>query len=157
MVPQNKEAEAKEELKRRAKQLEHQRREQQRIQRAQPSYPSNSGGGYPSNTYGGMAGGYSAAPTIERDYTSSPRTASPAFSSAAPAKAPAFKGTGMKLGAKRGARGRDELIEAMGGEAEEPVYVQEREPEREAHEVVKADEHVLPEVEKERYASRRLV
>lgn len=151
---QNKEAEAKEELKRRAKQLEHQRREQQRIQRAQPSYPSGGGGGggsgYASNSYSSMAGGYTATPTIDRDY-STPRTASPAFS-AAPTKAPAFKGTGMKLGAKKGtARGRDELIEAMGGEADEPRYVEpEREPEVQA---VQADEHVLPQVEKERWVA----
>jgi hypothetical protein len=103
-----------------------------------------------------MAGGYTATPTIDRDY-STPRTASPAFS-AAPTKAPAFKGTGMKLGAKKGtARGRDELIEAMGGEADEPRYV-EPEPEvREEVKAVQADEHVLPEVEKERWVMWRRV
>lgn len=158
---QNKEAEAKEELKRRAKQLEHQRREQQRIQRAQgPSYPASHSGGFGSSagggsgySSGGMAGGYAPVSTsnITHDPYATPRTSSPAFSSGG-AKAPAFKGTGMKLGAKRGNKGRDELMEALGSEA----VVQESEPEavrEEVHQVgnaVQADEHVLPEVEKER-------
>ncbi|KAJ9113175.1 hypothetical protein QFC22_006014 [Naganishia vaughanmartiniae] len=158
IIARNKEAEAKEELKRRAKQLEHQRREQQRIQRAQgPSYPAShsggfgsSGGGYSSG--GGMAGGYAPVTTsnITHDPYATPRTSSPAFSSGG-AKAPAFKGTGMKLGAKRGNKGRDELMEALGSEA----VVQEPEPEavmEQVHQianVVQADEHVLPEVEKE--------
>ncbi|KAJ9104612.1 hypothetical protein QFC21_002110 [Naganishia friedmannii] len=175
IIARNKEAEAKEELKRRAKQLEHQRREQQRIQRAQgPSYPTAShsggfgssggggGGGYSSG--GGMAGGYapvSSTSNPTHDPYATPRTSSPAFSSGG-AKPPAFKGTGMKLGAKRGNKGRDELMEALGSEA----VVQEPEPETDREQVyqvgnavreqvyqvgnaVQADEHVLPEVEKE--------
>lgn len=153
--PQNKEAEAKEELKRRAKQLEHQRREQQRIQRAQgPAYPSG-GTSYSSGSGGGIPGGYApiSNPTLdrERDAYATPRTSSPAFSSKASA-APAFKGSGMKLGEKRGANAkRDEYLAAMGGLTAEPEVEQVHEvhePESAAR--VQADEHVLPEVEKQR-------
>ncbi len=100
---QNKEAEAKEELKRRAKQLEMQRREQQR--RAAAGGPS--GGSY----LGGGISGYSAVP--QREFNPAPiRTASPAPSSL---RAPAFKGSGMKLGAKK--TQQSALLDALGGEA----------------------------------------
>ena len=150
-------AEAKEELKRRAKQLEHQRREQQRLQRAQgPAYPSGGTSSYSSGGGGGgFPGGYApmSNPTLdrERDAYATPRTSSPAFSSKA-SSAPAFKGSGMKLGAKRGANARrDEYLAAMGGLPAEPEMEQApevHEPEPAAR--VQADEHVLPEVEKER-------
>ncbi|OBZ79691.1 Coatomer subunit delta [Grifola frondosa] len=83
IIARNKEAEAKEELKRRAKQLEMQRREQQR--RAAAGGPS--GGSY--------LGGASPAPSSLR--------------------APAFKGSGMKLGSKK--TKQSELLDALGGEA----------------------------------------
>ncbi|KAJ9098971.1 hypothetical protein QFC19_006195 [Naganishia cerealis] len=160
IIARNKEAEAKEELKRRAKQLENQRREQQRIQRAQgPSYPASHSGGFGSSnsggySSGGMAGGYtpvSATSNIAHDAYTTPRTSSPAFSSGGAAKAPAFKGSGMKLGAKRGNKGRDELMEALGSEAvvQEPEPEAVREDVHHASHAVQADEHVLPEVEKD--------
>lgn len=101
-----------------------------------------------------MAGGYTPVsnPNVdrERDAYATPRTASPAFS--AKTSAPAFKGTGMKLGAKKGANNRrDEYIAAMGGLPVEPEVEQVEEvhePEPAAR--VQADEHVLPEVEKQR-------
>ncbi len=103
---QNKEAEAKEELKRRAKQLEMQRREQQR--RA-----ASGGGG--SGTGGYLGGGVSGyAPLPQRfDAPSTPaRTASPVPSSL---RAPTFKGSGMKLGSKKTKQA--ELLDALGGSA----------------------------------------
>lgn len=100
---QNKEAEAKEELKRRAKQLEMQRREQQR--RTAAGGPS--GGGY----LGGGVSGYSPVPQ-RFDAPSTPvRTSSPAPSSL---RAPAFKSGGMKLGAKKSKQ--SELLDALGSE-----------------------------------------
>ncbi|KAI0652552.1 hypothetical protein C8Q79DRAFT_1100874 [Trametes meyenii] len=104
IIARNKEAEAKEELKRRAKQLEMQRREQQR--RAAAGGPS--GGGY----LGGGISGY--APVPQREYTPPApiRNASPAPSSR---RAPAFKGSGMKLGGKR--TQQSALLDALGGEA----------------------------------------
>ncbi|EIW64456.1 coatomer subunit delta [Trametes versicolor FP-101664 SS1] len=104
IIARNKEAEAKEELKRRAKQLEMQRREQQR--RAAAGAPS--GGGY----LGGGISGY--APVAQREYTppAAIRTNSPAPSSL---RAPAFKGSGMKLGGKR--TQQSALLDALGGEA----------------------------------------
>lgn len=103
---QNKEAEAKEELKRRAKQLEMQRREQQR--RA-----ASTGGG--SNFSGSGMGAYSPVPRFEAPSPSpvTQRTSSPAPSSL---KAPAFKGSGMKLGSSKKARNA-ELLDVLGGEA----------------------------------------
>lgn len=133
IIARNKEAEAKEELKRRAKQLEMQRREQ--MKRAQ---------GVPSSM-GGMAGGYSPAPRYEaptpavHEY----RTPSPAVT----ASKPAFKGSGMKLG-KKGKQ--SELSSLLGGERDlepEPVAAPEPEPQVEAVEV-SAD--VLDKVEQER-------
>ncbi|CDO73414.1 hypothetical protein BN946_scf185013.g48 [Trametes cinnabarina] len=104
IISRNKEAEAKEELKRRAKQLEMQRREQQRRAAA---------GGPGAGSYlGGGISGY--APVPQREYTAPTpaRNASPAPSSLRP---PAFKGTGMKLGGKR--TQQSALIDALGGEA----------------------------------------
>ncbi|KAH9969130.1 hypothetical protein BC827DRAFT_1258016 [Russula dissimulans] len=106
IIARNKEAEAKEELKRRAKQLEMQRREQQKR--------SASGGGGPGggNYLGGGVSGY--APVPQRfDAPSTPaRTASPAPSSL---RAPTFKGSGMKLGSKKTKQA--ELLDALGGSA----------------------------------------
>lgn len=125
IIARNKEAEAKEELKRRAKQLEMQRREQQRS--AQSARAQGYGGGGIGGSGGGMAGGYAPAQRFEpqNDY----RTPSPAPPSA-PSK-PAFKGSGMKLGKKKG----NDLSSVLGGvendpEPEpEPVAVPEPEPE----------------------------
>jgi hypothetical protein len=98
---QNKEAEAKEELKRRAKQLEMQRREQQK----------RAGGGGGSMMGGGISG-YASIP--QRYDTPEPtpiRSSSPAPASV---RAPAFKGSGMKLGSKKVKQ--DQLLDALGGE-----------------------------------------
>ncbi|KAF7370594.1 Copper P-type ATPase [Mycena sanguinolenta] len=100
IIAKNKEAEAKEELKRRAKQLEQQRREQQR--RAASSTQSFNSGGF-----GGGMGGYSPVPT-----TYNPPTP-PAAVTPTP-RPPAFKGTGMKLGSKKTKQA--ELIDALGGD-----------------------------------------
>lgn len=102
ILQQNKEAEAKEELKRRAKQLEMQRREQQR----------RAAGGGGSSYLGGGATGYSAVPRFEAPERAPARVTT---SSPAPAaRAPAFKGTGMKLGSKKTKQA--ELLDALGGE-----------------------------------------
>ncbi|CAD6586560.1 MAG: hypothetical protein TREMPRED_004452 [Tremellales sp. Tagirdzhanova-0007] len=131
IIARNKEAEAKEELKRRAKQLEMQRREQQK--RA-------SGQGYPSSM-GGMAGGYMPAPRYETPAASEYRTPSPAPT----ASKPAFKGAGMKLGRKGK---QSDLISALGGDAEVESEVEaEPEPKVEATEV---STDVLEKVEQER-------
>lgn len=141
IIARNKEAEAKEELKRRAKQLEIQRREQQK--RAQQG-GGGGGSGYQGGGGGGMAGGYSAAPRFETPSQPEYRTPSPAPSTLA--SKPAFKGTGMKLGGKKGKQG--ELAGLLGGEPDEPepeVYsAPEPEPEPVA---VSAD--VLDKVERE--------
>ena len=81
-----------------------QRREQQR--RAAAGGPS--GGSY----LGGGISGY--APVAQREYNAPTpiRTASPAPSSL---RAPAFKGSGMKLGAKKSQQSA--LLDALGGEA----------------------------------------
>jgi len=104
IIARNKEAEAKEELKRRAKQLEMQRREQQR--RAASGGP---GGSYLGS---GMSGGYSPVSRFEAQTVTPIRTASPAPAST---RAPAFKGSGMKLGSKKGRQAG--LLDALGGEA----------------------------------------
>lgn len=99
---QNKEAEAKEELKRRAKQLEMQRREQQKRAVGQ--------GG--SSYIGGGATGYSSIPQQRFEApVITANTSSPAPSSL---RTPAFKGTGMKLGSKKTKQA--ELLDALGGE-----------------------------------------
>ncbi|KAF7356589.1 Copper P-type ATPase [Mycena venus] len=100
IIAKNKEAEAKEELKRRAKQLEQQRREQQR--RTAGTTPGFNTGGY-----GGGMTGYSPVPT-----TYNPPT--PPASSTPTPRPPAFKGTGMKLGSKKAKQA--ELIDALGGD-----------------------------------------
>ncbi|KAI0249520.1 hypothetical protein BJV78DRAFT_1276138 [Lactifluus subvellereus] len=106
IIARNKEAEAKEELKRRAKQLEMQRREQQRRAASASSGPGS--GSY----LGGGVSGYSPVPQ-RFDVPSSPaRTASPVSSSL---RAPAFKGSGMKLGSKKTKQA--ELLDALGGSA----------------------------------------
>jgi len=103
IIARNKEAEAKEELKRRAKQLEMQRRDQQRRAATQ------GGSGY----LGGGVSGYSPIPQqrFEAPETILARTSSPAPSSL---RAPAFKGSGMKLGNKKTKQA--ELLDALGGE-----------------------------------------
>ncbi|AAW42849.1 hypothetical protein CNBD1080 [Cryptococcus deneoformans B-3501A] len=110
IIARNKEAEAKEELKRRAKQLEMQRREQQR--RAQ-------GGGGMGNVggYGGMAGGYSPASRYDAPLPAQEYRAPSPVAASVPSK-PAFKGSGMKLGSKKGKQ--SDLMNALGGEDAEP-------------------------------------
>ncbi|KAG7442211.1 uncharacterized protein BT62DRAFT_450445 [Guyanagaster necrorhizus] len=108
LYPQNKEAEAKEELKRRAKQLEMQRREQQR--RA-----ASTGG---MNAYlGGGPTGYSQLPRFDLPEATPSRITA---SSPGPisSRAPAFKGSGMKLGSKKTKQA--ELLDALGGEVLAP-------------------------------------
>ena len=129
IIARNKEAEAKEELKRRAKQLEMQRREQQKARQGLP--PS----------MGGMAGGYSPAPRYEAPAASEYRAPSPA---PAPVK-PSFKGSGMKLG-KKGKQ--SELSSLLGGDAEvEPE--REPEPELEPEPTVEVSADVLEAVEQD--------
>ncbi|BEI88436.1 uncharacterized protein CcaverHIS019_0111540 [Cutaneotrichosporon cavernicola] len=140
IIARNKEAEAKEELKRRAKQLEMQRREQQR--NAQASRHGSGMGGM-GGGYGGMAGGY--APVA-----STPRFEAPQQEYRTPSPAPAtskpvFKGSGMKLG-KKGRQ--NDLMSALGHEVElEPEPEPELEPEPEPEVAVSAD--VLDKVEQE--------
>lgn len=132
IIERNKEAEAKEELKRRAKQLEMQRREQQKAAQAgarsaggygggMGGYGGGSGsgsgpGGQNGLGAGGMAGGYASvprfdtAPAAERDPY---RSSSPAASSTT--SKPVFKGSGMKLGGKKGKQ--TDLLDALGNEA----------------------------------------
>ncbi|KAF9476942.1 hypothetical protein BDN70DRAFT_995325 [Pholiota conissans] len=117
IIARNKEAEAKEELKRRAKQLEMQRREQQR--RA-----ASGGGGGNSYLGGGNIGGYSPvsrfeAPEISTSSTS--RLTSTPSSTAA--RAPAFKGSGMKLGSKKTKQA--ELLDALGGDVLASTHISE--------------------------------
>lgn len=137
IIARNKEAEAKEELKRRAKQLEMQRREQQRLAQAGRHH---GGGGM-----GGMAGGYqpiaSPAPRFEAPAQREYRTPSPAAASK-----PVFKGSGMKLGSKKGKQ--SDLISQLGHEAElEPEPEMVPEPELEPEVAVSAD--VLEKVEQD--------
>ncbi|KAF9011436.1 Adaptor complexes medium subunit family-domain-containing protein [Cyathus striatus] len=104
IIARNKEAEAKEELKRRAKQLEMQRREQQRR--------TASGGG--GNSYlGGGISGYSSIPRFEAPEPT-PVSRITSSGSSTPSRAPAFKGSGMKLGAKKTKQA--ELLDALGGD-----------------------------------------
>ncbi|EIM88032.1 uncharacterized protein STEHIDRAFT_94912 [Stereum hirsutum FP-91666 SS1] len=113
IIARNKEAEAKEELKRRAKQLEMQRREQQKRAAAGMGGGGNSGGfGSGMGSGGGSSGGYAPVPQRFDAPSPAPRTASPAQSSL---RAPAFKGSGMKLGSKKTKQA--ELLDALGGEA----------------------------------------
>ncbi|KAL1731865.1 hypothetical protein EV714DRAFT_248387 [Schizophyllum commune] len=98
IIARNKEAEAKEELKRRAKQLEMQRREMQR----------RAGAGATSGGFGGGVSGYSPVPRYEAP---SPAPASPALQTITTSK-PAFKSGGLKLGKKKGG------ADILGAEAE---------------------------------------
>ncbi|PVG03229.1 hypothetical protein CPB86DRAFT_793678 [Serendipita vermifera] len=112
IIARNKEAEAKEELKRRAKQMEMQKREQQRraAQGGGMDFGGHSGGfGTISNS-----GGYSSVPRFEAP-SPIPRTDSPQPKP----KAPAFKGTGMKLGATKKLK-QSEVLDALGGELNTP-------------------------------------
>lgn len=115
-IYQNKEAEAKEELKRRAKQLELQRREQAR--RA-----TGGGGSGFGNGLGASISGYASVPR----YDTAPTSPKPSYStlsstpSAAASKAPAFKGSGMKLGGKKVQQSK--LLDALGAEATENTSV----------------------------------
>lgn len=89
-----------------------QRREQQRRAAA--------GGGGGGSGFGGMGsstsmGSYSPVPRFEMPTPQPQRTSSPAPSSV---KAPAFKGSGMKLGSKKTRNA--ELLDALGGEAIPP-------------------------------------
>ncbi|WVR04303.1 hypothetical protein IAU60_001303 [Kwoniella sp. DSM 27419] len=147
IIARNKEAEAKEELKRRAKQLEMQRREQQRLAQVGGGAGGVSrSGGFGSGGPGGP-GGYNAVPRYDaptppqHEY----RTVSPASTTTTTQK-PAFKGTGMKLGSKKG---KSDLMSALGREAEvEPEYVPEPEPEPQV-EAVEVSADVLDKVDQE--------
>ncbi|OAX33982.1 hypothetical protein K503DRAFT_869210 [Rhizopogon vinicolor AM-OR11-026] len=105
IIARNKEAEAKEELKRRARQLELQRREQQK--RAVAT------GGSGSSYLGGGMSGYAPVPQrFDAPEISSARTASPAPASST--RAPQFKSSGMKLGSKKTRQA--EFLDALGGD-----------------------------------------
>lgn len=104
-ISQNKEAEAKEELKRRARQLEMQRREQQKRNAA-----GGIGGG--SSFLGAGGSGYTPISRFDTAEPTPVRTASPAPAASRP---PAFKSGGMKLGSKKTRQA--ELLDALGGEA----------------------------------------
>ncbi|GAA5916919.1 hypothetical protein JCM6882_000605 [Rhodosporidiobolus microsporus] len=107
IIARNKEHEAKEELKRRAKQLELQRREMTRRGQnpyANPAAPSSGGyGGGPSYN----------APSSGPSYPTSSPYDSPAATPAAAAKP--FKTKGMQLGAAKGRKKDDDLAAALGG------------------------------------------
>ncbi|KAF7308763.1 Copper P-type ATPase [Mycena kentingensis (nom. inval.)] len=106
IIAKNKEAEAKEELKRRAKQLELQRREQQRRTANNPGFGSQ---------YGGGITGYSPVPTQYNPPTPPASSFNSSLSpSSAATRAPAFKGAGMQLGSKKTKQA--ELIDALGGD-----------------------------------------
>ncbi|GAA5824735.1 hypothetical protein JCM5353_004424 [Sporobolomyces roseus] len=110
IIARNKEHEAKEELKRRAKQLEHQRREMTRRGQnpyANPSAPSS----YSQNSYSNNSNNNSSS--------SYPAPGGPSSSSydrepPAPSSKP-FKSKGMQLGAAKGRKKDDELAAALGG------------------------------------------
>lgn len=88
-----------------------QRREQQRRTAA-------GGGSGPGYLGGGMgsSGGYSSVPRFEAPSPSPARINSPA--PAATQKVPAFKGSGMKLGSKKG---KQDLLDALGPAEEEEL------------------------------------
>ncbi|WVW78835.1 hypothetical protein I302_100798 [Kwoniella bestiolae CBS 10118] len=146
IIARNKEAEAKEELKRRAKQLEMQRREQQRLNQA--TSRSSVPGGYG----GGGSGGYSSVPRYEQPQASEYRTPSPAVTQSQSTQKPKFTGSGMKLGKK--GKQSDLISAALGGEQDvemdEPTHsgYGQHEPEPEPVETeVSAD--VLDKVEQD--------
>lgn len=134
IIARNKEAEAKEELKRRAKQLEMQRREQQRM--AASGRSVGGGGGYG----GGMGSGGYQPVQPQRYEQQEYRAPSPAVQPQASAPKPAFKGAGMKLGKK--GKGTD-LTSVLGGEVEqdepEPAYVPQQQQYEEPTVAVSAD------------------
>lgn len=94
IIARNKEAEAKEELKRRAKQLEMQRREQQRMNQitggGQRGYGGGMGNGSGGGGGGGMAGGYTPVQRYDAPAQQEYRAPSPAV--APSVQKPAFKG-----------------------------------------------------------------
>jgi hypothetical protein len=105
IIARNKEAEAKEELKRRAKQLEMQRREQQRR-------TAGSGGG---NSYlGSGVTGYSPVSRFDAPDASASPARIMVSSTPVTTRSPAFKGSGMKLGSKKTKQA--ELLDALGGD-----------------------------------------
>lgn len=107
IIARNKEMEAKEELKRRAKQLEMQRKDM--LRRGQDPYSSNNAGGG-----AGRFDSYQPPAQSQYDYTPP---------SAAPTQAPLqtkFKGKGMQLGAGKVSKTND-LIDALGGAPDEPM------------------------------------
>ncbi|KAF9236574.1 hypothetical protein BU15DRAFT_89084 [Melanogaster broomeanus] len=95
IIARNKEAEAKEELK-----------------RQQQKRTAAVGGAGGSSYLGGGAYGYSSVPRFDAPEATVPRTASPA--PAAASRAPQFKTGGMKLGSKKTRQA--ELLDALGGE-----------------------------------------
>ncbi len=120
-----------------------QRREQQR--RA-------TGGG--NNYLGGGATGYSSIPRYEApDISTSSTSRLTTTTSSAPARSPAFKGSGMKLGSKKTKQA--ELLDALGGDVLD--YTNNSEPSpptpvARAPPIQKVSGRgSLPEVEAERY------
>lgn len=112
IIAKNKEQEAKEELKRRAKQLDSQRREAAKRGQADvySSGMGSSGGGYDRPYQVSQ----SAAPTARED----------SFSSRAPVATKPFKTKGMQLGSKtKNARAQGGLLDALGDE-----YAEDTEP-----------------------------
>jgi len=85
-----------------------QRREQQR---------RTAGGGGGGNSYlGGGVSGYASVPRFEApDMSAAQATRISQNSTPTPARGPAFKGSGMKLGSKKTKQA--ELLDALGGEA----------------------------------------
>lgn len=130
----NKEAEAKEELKRRAKQLEMQRRDQQRR--------TQGGSGYLG---GGVSGYAPVSQRFEAPEATPARTSSPAPSSL---RAPAFKGSGMKLGSKKTKQA--ELLDALGGEG--LAYEEQSAPPTPAPAAPKDTRGSVPTVKAQRWA-----
>ncbi|SCV73001.1 BQ2448_6926 [Microbotryum intermedium] len=123
IIARNKEHEAKEELKRRAKQLELQRREMTR--RGQNPYSTNSSSGFTSqnNSYTPSAPSYDA-PAPQRSYGEDRAPAS---------TAKPFKTKGMQLGAK-GRKNDTGLAQALDGlDAEEPLLLQRQVEEPQQH------------------------
>ncbi|WWC87260.1 uncharacterized protein L201_002148 [Kwoniella dendrophila CBS 6074] len=154
IIARNKEAEAKEELKRRAKQLEMQRREQQRIAQigGGSSRSSGMGGGYGNNS-NNTPGGYSSVPRYEQPTSQETyRTSSPSISSSQQQQTttkPKFSGSGMKLG-KKGGKQSDLINAALGGVQENDIDLEpqpEPEPEPVLETEVSAD--VLEKVEQD--------
>ncbi|KAL7338099.1 hypothetical protein BJY59DRAFT_702415 [Rhodotorula toruloides] len=105
IIARNKEHEAKEELKRRARQLEMQRREMTR--RGQNPYANPSAPSYSS------VPSYNNAPSSAPSYSAASPYDSPASST--PTAAKPFKGKGMQLGAAKGRKKDDDLAAALGG------------------------------------------